>query len=702
MKRRKLLHTLIISLIGMGLSSCIYNDTYEECPLSVPSAFHITLTMPDVPRISAMTRTQDSRRVDFSIVNNLNLVLASGNTIKQIYYFTGESISPDDGHISMTRSDLPMTSDENNNKRTITIVDPSGELLKGIDHVYTIANYGQEIETGTVSELQMLQQIQANGKPGEQADCAMFGGISVNSSSQEGQIQLQRTISMFSIKFNGEGLNKGVEITPKNISLHNVPTSCFIGQDNQIGRNTIKSVALGQQESVNWGTLTNENPILGGHELEPNTLPLFMFENLQGSNTNQNKDQVYKCPEEYKGDVKDVAKVQKFLDDTQKYSYLQIEADYSYKNPKDANDKIGGTIVYRFLLGDNIYNDFNVRRNTYYQVTLNLKGHGGAAEDGKEEDGKLVVNNEDLSWRVDMEVRDWGFIKDKFYFDAHAETGEIELIGSNWKVISAVDENDKNVGTTSWLRFATDEGGTGWTEPTAKDGFHIGSGGIIKYFIQPMTFGVEFTEKTDVNKKRSITITVQNAATKETQKITFTQWTPIKITTAKGTVFMERFEEDPMQSWGCYNRDLTTKVMIHNIYQSRSYNFGTDIGSEYENGNAFYIKDGNLDAPAHLYCYNKSLVPSGAGGSQVNYYVLPDQATLQAMIDYSEKNIVGNMEPLHYEENYWTSSAEKEKPKNTIYWDGKQKKFISTNERNAVKRTRAIYTTNAYGSILFK
>lgn len=699
MKRRKLLHTLIISLIGMGLSSCIYNDTYEECPLSVPSAFHITLTMPDVPRISAMTRTQDSRRVDFSIVNNLNLVLASENTIKQIYYFTGESISPDDGHISMTRSDLPMTSDENNNKRTITIVDPSGELLKGIDHVYTIANYGQKIDTGTVTELRMLQQIQGNGKPGEQADCAMFGEISVSSSSQEGQIQLQRTISMFSIKFNGKELNEGVEITPKSISLHNVPTSCFIGQDNQIGTNATKSVALGQVESIDWGTLTRANPYLGGHELEPNTLPLFMFENLQGANTNKGENQVYKCPEEYKGDVKNVAEVQAFLDRTQKYSYIQIEADYNYKNPNNANDKIGGTIVYRFLLGDNIYNDFNVRRNTYYQVTLNLKGHGGAAEDGKEIDGKLVINSEDLSWRVDMKVQDWGFVKDKFDFDAHAETGTIEVMGKNWKITAAKDENGNSVGTMSWLRFATDNGGTGWTEPTGN--FYIASDGIIKYFIQPMTIGVEFDEKTDVNKKRSITITVQNTSTGATQEITFTQWTPIKITTNKGTVFMERFEEDPMQSWGCNNRDLTTKVMIKNIARSCSYNFGTDIGSQYENGNAIYITDGNLDAPAHLYCYKKSLIPNGAGGSQASYYVLPDQATLQAMIDYSKKNTVENMESLHYEEDYWTSSAEKSESKNTIYWDGKQKKFVSTNDRNAIKRTRAIYTTNSYGMISF-
>ena len=41
-----------------------------------------------------------------------------------------------------------------------------------------------------------------------------------------------------------------------------------------------------------------------------------------------------------------------------------------------------------------------------------LKGFGGAKEDGKVDgNGKLVVNKEDLSWRVDMNTRDWGFEK---------------------------------------------------------------------------------------------------------------------------------------------------------------------------------------------------------------------------------------------------------------------------------------------------
>lgn len=701
MKRRKSIYALIVSLvsISLGLSSCIYNDTYEEYPASSPSTLFLTLTLPDAPRVSTGTRAGNSVRVDFSIVNNLNLILTGDGNIKHTYYFTGESINPDDGNVSMTRSDLPMTSDENNNKRTITIKDETGELLKGVDHIYAVANYGQQIHVNTVADLQALQQKQANGMPGKDVDCMMFGDLTAIENGQlkpNGEIQLKRTISMFSVKLNGSGLNDGVKITPTSISLHNVPTSCFIGKDNAIGKSATASVALGQQVSVDWGTLTKQNPILGGHESEPNTIPLFMFENLQGNEAKQQDGEIYKCPAEYTGNVKDVTAVQSFLDRTQKYSYIQIEAAYSYINPQNANDKIAGTIVYRFLLGDNIYNDFNVRRNTYYQVTLNLNGHGGASEDGKEVNGKLVVNDNDLSWRVDMNVRDWGFVKDKFDFDAHAETGTIDVIGNGWTVVSAKDENGDDIGLNSWLRFATNQGGTGWTEPTGK--FYIGNDGQIKYYIQPMTYGVEFNDKTPVNKHRTITIEIKNPNGQK-QTITFTQWVPIKITVGRATVFMERFEEEPLQEWGCDGWNLTRTVMISSLGSAKDYNFGTGIGGAYENGNAFYIVNGNLQAPAHLYCYNKSLVPSGAGGAEARYYVLPDQATLQAMIDYSKNNTIENMEPLHYEEDYWTSSAERTSPLNTIYWDGMQGKFISTNERKAKKRTRAIYATDA-GSII--
>lgn len=716
MKRRRSIYIVIASLVSiLGLSSCIYDDAYEECPVSSSSTLFLTLTLPDAPRISTATRAENSARIDFSIVNNLNLILAGGNNIKQAYYFTGESINPDDGNVSMTRSDLPMTSDEDNNKRIITIKDETGELLKGIDHIYAVANYGQKIDVSSVTALQALQQKQANGAPGKNADCMMFGNLAAIENGQikpHGEIQLKRTVSMFSVKLNGSGLNEGVKITPTNISLHNVPTSCFIGKDNAIGNDATAAVAIGQSVSVDWGTLTKQISTLGGHELEPNTIPLFMFENLQGNNARQQESETYKCPAEYTGDVKDVAKVQSFLDQTLKYSYIQIEAAYSYTNPKDVNDKIAGTIVYRFLLGDNIYNDFNVRRNTYYQVTLYLKGHGGAAEDGKEVNGKLVVNDDDLSWRVNMSVRDWGFVKDKFDFDAHTEIGTIDVIGDNWKVISAKDKNGNDIGSKSWLHFATDESGTGWTEPLPRqtswfpglnvDPFYISKDGKIKYYIQPMIYESDFNSNTPADACRTIIITVQNEADKsKTQTVTFTQWTPIKITVGKETVFMERFEEEPLQEWGCDGLNLTKRVTINSINSEKDYNFGINIGREYENGNTFYMVDGKFQAPAHLYCYNKSLVPSGASGAEAQFYVLPDQATLQAMIDYSKNNTVENMEPLHYEEDYWTSSAERTKSLNTIYWNGIQGKFISTSDRSTQKRTRAIYTTGGSGVSLF-
>ena len=144
-----------------------------------------------------------------------------------------------------------------------------------------------------------------------------------------------------------------------------------------------------------WGALTNTTEFVGGHELEPGTIPMFMFENLQGTNENiAIGDQINKHPKEYTGSTP--ADLQSFLDGNNgnKYSYILVEAEYYYQDPQTGWTSTDFPIV-------------NIKRNNYYQVTLTLKGNGGANEDGKEDaDGNLIVNKEDLSWRIDMNIKD--------------------------------------------------------------------------------------------------------------------------------------------------------------------------------------------------------------------------------------------------------------------------------------------------------
>ena len=64
-------------------------------------------------------------------------------------------------------------------------------------------------------------------------------------------------------------------------------------------------------------------------------------------------------------------------------SYIEVVANYKKKNIEI------GTIKYRFFLGKNYYDDFNVERNTHYKITLLLSGTGGKDE---------------VSWRVETDM----------------------------------------------------------------------------------------------------------------------------------------------------------------------------------------------------------------------------------------------------------------------------------------------------------
>lgn len=675
----------VLALLPITLTACLEDEVYGECP-SKAEQIQLTLTLPEQTRIATNTRAT-SERVDYSIVNNLNLVLAEGTNIKKIYYFNENSITPDEGNIIMTRNTLPMEPEKGDNKRSITIKGEEGEFDK-VTEIYAIANYNKVITVTTIDALKKLQQSATDGQPGKANDCMMFGSTK---QLYNGKISLERTLAMFSVKIDGKNLNKGVRITPKRISLHNVPTSCFIGLDNKIN-NAKESVAQGQVVDVTnaegWGALTNDKGHIGGHEQEPGTIPMFMFENLQGVNesiTGPNQ-QVTKHPKEYKGNTPSA--LQKFLDEGQKYTYILVEAEYYYQDPQNSSKGVHGSINYRFLVGNNIYNDFNINRNTYYQVTLTLKDKGGASEDGKtDSNGDLLINNADVSWRVEMDIEDWGFVKNEFDFDCHAQHGYLEVVGSDWTI-----KADK--GYNSFIKFYSEES-KGWVEPTAYGG-ECGVNGKIEYFVQTWGSSTDFDGKSD--KSRSITISIyKNSDKNNIKKITLTQWTPIKIA---NNIWVERFEEEEDLAWG-YQGDNMSGTVSHGWDNpnegSPSFNkLGFEFGENTKKSGVFntwfmYYKK-NEASPAQVYCFRKNGkdLPHGAPTSTEDYYCLPDANIMKTLMNfkYEGKN---PFQPLRTDKDYWTGSVDTNNKTSTYYLDSSTKTLKTTQNRNDKKRVRAVY-----------
>ena len=672
----------MLAMLPMVLTACLEEDNYEQRP-NQTDKIQLTISLPEQTRIATNTRAV-SNRVDYSIVNNLNIVLASGNDITKIYYFDESGLTPNDDRVIMTRNSLPMGPEEGDNKRYITIRGEEGDFDQ-VTEIYAIANYNNSITVKTIDALKQLKQTAADGQPNRANDCMMFGSTK---QLTNGTLSLKRTLAMFSVKIDGSGLKEGVRITPKRMSLHNVPKYCFIGNDNKINHSD-EFVSSGQTidltNAEGWGALTNTTEFVGGHELEPGTIPMFMFENLQGTNENiAIGDQINKHPKEYTGSTP--ADLQSFLDGNNgnKYSYILVEAEYYYQDPQNSNKGVQGTIAYRFLLGNNAYNDFNIKRNNYYQVTLTLKGNGGANEDGKEDaDGNLIVNKEDLSWRIDMNIKDWGFVKDDFDFDCHATHGYIEVVGDdNWEITSLT-------GDKSWIKFYSEKSEE-WVEPTPSIYNECGRDGRIEYYVQTWALNATgFTGSEDIS--REITLTITSKVNKEDhQTVTMRQWTPIKIA---NKVWVERFEEEDNLAWGYMDNDMSGTVSRDKPFSfNTNFNFGESTTQHGLYNTWFMYFKENETSPVQTYCYRKSGrdLPHGAPTSTSDDYCLPDAETMKTIMNFKYTG-TNPFQPLRTDKDYWTGSADSKQ--STYYLDSATKTLKTTQDRNATKRARAIYVT---------
>lgn len=359
-----------------------------------------------------------SERTDRNRIDDMNIVLAdaAGKITKIIYLSNGAEVnsSPEKENDALISGSFPNNGGDGFKYHLGT------ESMKGVSQIYIVCNYWKVDKSGnileeyknlnkfleenkitTIEDLTKLQQ----GTPfiaGIQTS-TLFGQASPDietNESHQGQVykcELKRTTAMITVAISSKDLKNGVKITPRSIQLHNVPTQCYIGKenavnslkdDNEIQDNVIPGTPDGLMQQVGWDPLTSEKNItVGGHGNDVNIVPLFMFENKQGE-YGSNGDEIKKDPDPKKKDF---------------CSYLEVSADYLYtpQNPGENQKYISGPIKYRLYLGGNITNDFNVIRNTHYQVTLSLTGMGGLVEDGRTRpDGSYLGDGEGASWRV--------------------------------------------------------------------------------------------------------------------------------------------------------------------------------------------------------------------------------------------------------------------------------------------------------------
>ena len=305
---------------------------------------------------------------------------------------------------------------------------------EGMRYVYVVVNvpYDMQTDVPTVAD---LKDFTFNASAGGIPQNHMFGWLSPDDAGSENPVYIasdkqfdvyvKRLVAMVTVAFDRNDaalpMDEYVTVTPVKIALKNVPATMRLG-DNRI-LDASGSVSDGDSvedptgTAIDLATHTTGNPAL------------FLYENRQPVGEYVT-DQTMKTPAGYT--------TQNVYTNTT-CSYLEVTAEYRDSDPDDPKE---GTITYRFFLGKNVTDDFDVERNTHYKVTLVLKGKARS----------------EVTWRVEKTLLGNVTAEDAFLGyksglsgNAHVRIGDetTETLTYNWTVTDIVDGGFLEVPSTS-------------------------------------------------------------------------------------------------------------------------------------------------------------------------------------------------------------------------------------------------------------
>ncbi len=607
--------TVTLLAIVTGLVSCVKDDLGNTSCMNTEGV-QLSVSIPEAINISNIgSRAGVS---DFNKINDLNVIVAAGDKISHVYWFD----SFKELHIENNTATLTPT-DFEEPKARIWIKEG---YKNGIDY-YLVANHGAKI---TETSVEAMKQITQDGAI--PAGCKMYAKAEnpqLNGDIYILSAKLNRTVAMVSIALEDVGLAEGVEITPTSISLHHVPQKGMIGTDNRISEDNNWS-EVGESKAVpTWGTLGVSIPNadgtvtkikkVGSHAKDdiddPYFDPLFMYENLQGDGTNTDDQK-----------LKDPAK----LGAKSKYaSYIQIDAGYASREKN-----VYGTVRFKFCLGKDIFNNFDVSRNTHYQVTLQLKGYVVTEGGQINEDGTLKAKPSDATWRVETEL------------DAIDFTSNTNVVnqggGIVYLTVEGGAEKDWWLKSTSSLSSQGDQGVHMWDD-AMRMWMAVASGQKIKSTNGAIPIAVEGVDpEVDYipGTKEKVVYTIElydkepGRNSKPVKTLTITRYPAKKVTMnipgdGPLTYYVDAVDREPLP-WGYEDvmftdhgaatngpRGFYVSQMLVNNYREQSLRY-MPYGTAYKEGSA-------MMAAAFMNLYPNG---NGAGGSFLPSWA-PDEAPQQ-------------------------------------------------------------------------
>lgn len=245
--------------------------------------------------------------------------------------------------------------------------------------------------------------------------------LTINKKKMELHSWIRRAASKVTIAYDGSGLEDGVFIYLKSVTIKDIPQKCYLGKNNPAapedlkdGDEGVKLDLIPEGETIKYykgdgelspsdfnetyeARITKGKPLFGSKRYEEDayhpenladvhtefTNALYFYENMQGmgkEGTTSDKRQVVKGDQDpTKPTYPDGgAEGNEAWKDAKPYgTYIEVDAFYVSINEK----KVGrGPIKYRFMLGKDVITDYNAERNHHYKLTLKFKGYANDAD----------------------------------------------------------------------------------------------------------------------------------------------------------------------------------------------------------------------------------------------------------------------------------------------------------------------------------
>lgn len=265
-------------------------------------------------------------------------------------------------------------------------------------------------------------------------------------------------------------MSEKVQLNITNVYVRNLPRKYSLLPVKNIlktsGTEDNDDVFSGKVEQVNQGEDVYE---------------FYMYENLQGTINEGNSDPKLKSPFPGEFPSQNVKPSDNYESWNTKWATLTpctyIEVEGTYAIWKSDTQYGAGKIHYRFFLGANTVDNFDIERNTHYKVELRFTGIAG-------------YNELDYEWRVNAQLSDVTIVPE----------GILEIDGSPdyWFPFAVINGSDKSVDITTdqgtsnlkiqYLVPGTSYYPTYWSNASQIE--NIGSHSYTEYHIKANEFGI--------------------------------------------------------------------------------------------------------------------------------------------------------------------------------------------------------------------